>query len=297
MGEGDEEGTRLEADRLEAVRREADRQRVEATREEELPAEAALKRRLRLREWAQQGDGGTELGQPYAPDENANLHRECDTFRQDCQSETFLAAKAYFTTMVKEADARRLLLSQEEAWNEVVRVRALRQEEQRIAAEANAAAGALHAVQLEGGRGSAEDGMGEETAEEGGVESGGSTGEGHRALEAARSAGLGVVVEEKGERREKTAALHEDQVEYEGGGGVVMAGRGMRKGPRARGKGEGRGGELGMEWRLLGLAHLGQCCWKEEFEGGTDLRRGEQRLGRQPGEPRSWRRGDSSQQR
>ena len=254
MGAGDEEGTRLEA-----VRREADRQRVEATREEELPAEAALKRRLRLREWAQQGDGGTELGQPYAPDENANLHRECDTFRQDCQSETFLAAKAYFTTMVKEADARRLLLSQEEAWNEVVRVRALRQEEQRIAAEANAAAGALHAVQLEGGRGSAEDGMGEETAEEGGVESGGSTGEGHRALEAARSAGLGVVVEEKEERREETAALHEDQVEYEGGvmGEGGDGGEGGEEGTAGQGEGGGEGGGAGDGVEALGAGALG----------------------------------------
>ena len=134
---------------------------------------------------------------------------------------------------VKQASANqkravRTPVSNEEVWKEVIRIRALkaeaqqatlRREEQRIAAEANAAAGALQAVQLEGGRGSAEDGMGEETAEEGGVEPGGSTGEGHRALEAARSTGLGVVVEEKEERREETAAPHEDQVEYEKGGG------------------------------------------------------------------------------
>ena len=123
--------------------------------------------------------------------------------------------------------AVRTPVSNEEVWEEVVRVRALRAEaqqatlrleEQRIAAEANAAAGVLQAVQLEGGRGSAEEGMGEEMAEEGGVEPGGSTGEGHRALEAARSTGLGVVVEEKEERREETAAPHEDQVEHERGG-------------------------------------------------------------------------------
>ena len=101
--------------------------------------------------------------------------------------------------------------------------------------------------------------MGEETAEEGGVESGGSTGEGHRALEAARSAGLGVVVEEKEERREETAALHEDQVEYEGGvmGEGGDGGEGDEEGTAGQGEGGGEGGGAGDGVEALGAGALG----------------------------------------
>ena len=92
----------------------------------------------------------------------ARVLQDCITFRQDLRSTPVRAARAYCATLFRERDAKLVPLPQEEAGNEELRWRAhqtegqqavFRLEEQRVnAAEGDAAAGSVQAVQHEGGR-------------------------------------------------------------------------------------------------------------------------------------------------